>query len=210
MIAADIVNGHSTATLYEAAQCIEPGLAKVCDPGLRAVWPGARVAARAFTVRGRAGDNLALHNAVLRAPAGCVLVVDLQGGAHGYWGEILAVAAQHRGVTGLVVDGGVRDSHELAELAFPVFARMVTVIGTTKNYPGEFAVPVEVGGVTITPHDVVIGDADAVIAVPTDRLAEVVAKADQRITEERDVVTRLRSGATTVDIYHLDATRRPR
>ena len=76
---ADIVNGHTTATLYEAAQSIEPGLVKVCDPGLRAVWHGARVAARAYTVRGRAGDNLALHDAVLQTPAGCVLVVDLQG-----------------------------------------------------------------------------------------------------------------------------------
>ena len=197
MSAADIVNGHTTAALYEAAQSVEPGLAKVCDPGLRAVWPGARVAARAYTVRGRAGDNLALHHAVLQAPAGCVLVVDLQGGTHGHWGEILAVAAQYRGVTGLVVDGGVRDSRELAELAFPVFARMVTVIGTTKDYPGDFAVPVQVGDVTITPHDAVIADADAVIAVPANRLAEVVAKADQRTAEERDIVASLRCGATT-------------
>ncbi len=116
-----------------------------------------------------------------------MLVVDLQGGTHGHWGEILAVAAQHRGVTGLIVDGGVRDSRELAELAFPVFARMVTVIGTTKNYPGDFAVPVQIGDVTITPHDVVIADADAVIAVPANRLAEVVLKADQRTAEERGI-----------------------
>ena len=166
-----------------------------------------RVAARAYTVRGRAGDNLALHHAVLQAPAGCVLVVDLQGGTHGHWGEILAVTAQYRGVTGLVVDGGVRDSRELAELAFPVFARMVTVIGTTKDYPGDFAVPVQVGDVMITPRDAVIADADAVIAVPANRLAEVVAKADRRTAEERDIVARLRCGATTVDIYRLAAKR---
>ena len=94
----DIARGHSTATLYEAAQSVEPGLARVCDPGLRPVWPGARIASAAFTIAGRAGDNLALHRALLRAPAGSVLVADLQGGAYGHWGEILAVAAQQHAI----------------------------------------------------------------------------------------------------------------
>jgi 4-hydroxy-4-methyl-2-oxoglutarate aldolase len=138
------------------------------------------------------------------------LVADLQGGAHGHWGEILAVAAQHRGITGLVVDGGVRDSEELGELAFPVFARMVTVVGTAKNYRGEFALPVQVGDVTITSRDIVIADADAVVAIPAIRLAEVVAKADQRTADEQNIITRLRLGASTVDIYHLDGMRLPR
>ena len=87
---------------------------------------------------------------------------------------------------------------------------MVAVIGTTKKYPGDFAVPVQVGDVTITPNDVVVGDADSVIAIPMNRVAEVVAKADQRTAEERDIVARLRCGATTVDIYRLDAKRQPR
>lgn len=200
---ADIVNGHSTATLYEAAQSVEPGLARVCDPGLRPVWPGARIAAPAYTVSGRAGDNLALHRALLRAPAGSVLVADVQGGSYGHWGEILAVAAQQRDITGLVIDGGVRDTRELAELRFPVFARTVTVLGTGKTCAGSLATTVRVGGVSVTPDDVVIADADAVIAIAAHRLVEVVVKADRRAAEERDVIATIRAGASTVDIYRL-------
>ena len=77
--------GHSAATLYEAAK-----LPCACDPGLKAAWPGAKVAGPAFTVRGIGGDNLALHNAVLAAPTGSVLVVDLQGAAYGLGVALLA------------------------------------------------------------------------------------------------------------------------
>jgi regulator of RNase E activity RraA len=70
--------GHSVATLYEAS-----GLPIACDPGLRPAWPGARLAGPAYTVRGVGGDNLALHNAVVTAPPGHVLVVDVQGATQG-------------------------------------------------------------------------------------------------------------------------------
>ena len=60
---------------------------------IKAAWPGAQVAAPAFTVRCTPGDNLAVHVAVAEAPAGRVLVVDV-GIEHelGYWGEVLTTA----------------------------------------------------------------------------------------------------------------------
>lgn|SRR5262245_26141929 len=193
------VGGHGVATLYEASRqnC-------VCDPGLHAAWPGARVAGPAFTIRGVGGDNLALHRAVLAAPAGSVLVADLQGAAHGHWGEILAVAAQHRGITGLVIDGGVRDVDELARIQFPVFARIITVRGTSKDHPGDFNVPVCIGGIVVQPEDVIVGDADGVIALPHNAIDTIVARADERIRDERRIVAALRQGATTIDLYNLD------
>ncbi len=184
--------------LYEASK-----LDCVCDPALRPVWPGARIAGPAFTIRGVGGDNLALHRAVLAAPPGSVLVADLQGAAHGHWGEILAVAAQQRGITGLVIDGGVRDVDELARIRFPVFARIITVRGTSKDHSGQFDVPVHVGGVVVHPGDLVVGDADGVIALPHKGIAEIVARADQRIRDEHRIVDLLRQGATTVELYNL-------
>jgi 4-hydroxy-4-methyl-2-oxoglutarate aldolase len=193
--------GHTTATLHEAAK-----LPCVLDPGIRPMWPGARVAGPAFTVRGLGGDNLALHHAVLSAPAGSVLVADLQGAEHGHWGEILAVAAQVRGIRGLVVDGGVRDSAELAGLGFPVFARSITVLGTVKRFTGDFGVPVHVGGITVHDGDLVVGDADGVVAIPAAVAAEVIARADRRVAAEKGILERIRAGASTVDIYGLQAT----
>ena len=54
------------------------------------------------------GDNLPLHLALEAVSPGDVLVVDGGGSAHGYWGEVLTAAAKHRGIRGLVIDGGVR------------------------------------------------------------------------------------------------------
>ncbi|MFG2551108.1 RraA family protein [Streptomyces sp. NPDC048581] len=195
----DAARGHSTATLYEASA----SAAHVCEPALRAAWPGARVAGPAFTVHGIGGDNLALHRAVAAAPAGSVLVVDLQGARHGHWGEILAVAARQRGILGLVVDGGVRDVAEQAELGFPVFARHVTVVGTGKEHPGRFDAPVRVGDVVVRPGDLVVGDADGVVVVPADAVEETLDRADARVAEELRALDAIRAGVTTLEYYNL-------
>ncbi|MGW1024402.1 RraA family protein [Streptomyces sp. NPDC002577] len=197
----DASRGHSSATLYEASA----SAARACDPALRAAWPGARVAGPAFTVQGIGGDNLALHRAVATAPAGSVLVVDLQGARHGHWGEILAVAAQQRGVAGLVVDGGVRDVAEQAALGFPVFARHITVVGTAKEHPGHLDVPVRVGGVVVRPGDLVVGDADGVVVVPGQAVEETLDRSDARIAAEQQALAAIRAGATTLEYYGLSA-----
>jgi 4-hydroxy-4-methyl-2-oxoglutarate aldolase len=195
----DAARGHSAATLCEAAA----PAGNACEPALRAVWPGARVAGPAFTVQGIGGDNLALHRAVTLAPAGSVLVADVQGAAHGHWGEILAAAAQQQGIAGLVIDGGVRDVAELAALGFPVFARLVTVVGTGKEHPGQFDVPVRIGGVVVRPGDLLVGDADGVIAIPAQDLEQTLERADARMAAERHALEAIRAGATTLDYYEL-------
>jgi 4-hydroxy-4-methyl-2-oxoglutarate aldolase len=191
--------GHAVATLYEAS-----GLPIACDPGLRAAWPGARLAGPAYTARGVGGDNLALHNAVATAPAGHVLVVDVQRAAHGHWGEVLAVAAQVRGLAGLVIDGGVRDVDELARLDFPVFARTVPVLGTTKDHPGELGVAISIGGVTVRTGDLIVGDADGVVVLPHEHIDSIVAGADERAASEARILEQLRAGRTTLELYDLD------
>jgi 4-hydroxy-4-methyl-2-oxoglutarate aldolase len=154
-------------------------------------------------VLGIGGDNLALHRAVNAAPAGSVLVVDVQAAANGHWGEILAVAAGQRGVLGLVIDGGVRDVAEQATLGFPVFARHVTVVGTGKEHPGRFGVPVRVGGVVVRPGDLVVGDADGVVVIPAASVDATLERADARVTAERRALEAIRSGVMTLDYYQL-------
>jgi len=194
----DAARGHSAATLYEASPD-----GHACDPALRPVWPGARLAGPAFTVQGTGGDNLALHQAAATAPPGSVLVADLQAAAHGHWGEILAAAAQHRGIAGVVIDGGVRDVAEQAALGFPVFARQVTVVGTTKKHPGRFGVAVRVGGVVIRPGDLVIGDADGVVVLPAPSVGMTLDRADARVANEQRALESIRGGMTTIEYYHL-------
>jgi 4-hydroxy-4-methyl-2-oxoglutarate aldolase len=196
----DPARGHGTATLFEASN----GAARACDPALRAVWPGARVAGQAFPVQGVGGDNLALHQAVAIAPPGSVLIADLQGAMYGHWGEILAVAAQQRGIRGLVIDGGVRDVAELAALGFPVFARHITMVGTGKKHPGRFDSAIRVGGAVVYAGDLVIGDADGGLVVPAAAAIATLDRADARAAAERQALAAIRAGMTTVEHYGLD------
>ena len=138
--------------------------------------------------------------------AGSVLVVDAGGAQHGHWGEVLAVAAQQRGIVGLLIDGGVRDRDEQGQRGFPVFSRNDSILGTTKSYPGVLGQPVVIGGITVATGDLVVGDTDGVVAVPRLEIDRVLAAADARVAHEQDVFVQLLSGATTVDLYDL---RRP-
>jgi 4-hydroxy-4-methyl-2-oxoglutarate aldolase len=202
--------GHSSATLYEAAasewrrragSIAMPEVA--VDHTIRASWIGAAVAGPAYTVRGSGGDNLALHRAVLAAPPSHVVVADVDGAAHGHWGEILAVAAQQRGILGLVIDGGVRDRDRLRALDFPVFSRHDSIRGTRKDVAGEVGVPIRLGGVPVRTGDLVVGDTDGVVVVPSERVPTVLEEADRRVTHEHDILAALRDGRTTLDLYGL-------
>ena len=174
---------------------------------IRPVWTGASVAAPAYPVRCSPGDNLAVHVAVTRAPAGSVLVVDVGDVPdRGYWGEVLTTGALARGLGGLVIDGGVRDVDALERLGFPVFSRTVALRGAGKTLPGTVGLPVTVAGVEVAPGDWVVGDVDGVVVVPGDRLDEVLAAGRARAAAEDGYFTALRGGSTTVEILGLDAS----
>ena len=199
----DLARGHSSATLSEAS-----GLGIALSAELRTVWPGARLCGPAFTVQGAGGDNLALHHAVPQAPPGSILVADLGGARFGHWGEVLTVAAQHRGLTGLLIDGGVRDAAELEELGFPVFSRNNSILGTRKDFRGVLGRPVKVGGVTVKTGDLIVGDVDGVVALPSADVPRILDRADARVTHEKDLMVRLRQGRSTLELYGLDAAGR--
>ncbi|MFM9694248.1 RraA family protein [Streptomyces europaeiscabiei] len=193
----DPARGHSSATLSEAS-----GLSVALAPEVRSLWAGARLCGPAFTVQGAGGDNLALHHAVLQAPPGSVLVADLGAARFGHWGEILTVAAQHRGIVGLLIDGGVRDAAEIKGLGFPVFSRNNSIAGTRKDFPGVFGRPVNVGGITVHTGDLVIGDVDGVVALPTSDTERILDRADARVAHENELLKRLREGHSTLDLYN--------
>lgn len=179
--------------------------ARLLPPRIRPAWPGATLAAPALPVRCAPGDNLAIHVAVATAPAGHALVVDVGAVAdRGYWGEVLTSAAEARHVTGLVIDGGVRDVDALRAHGFPVFSATVALRGATKQERGSVGLPVEVAGTTVVPGDWVVGDVDGVVIVPGDGLEDVLAAGRARADKEAGFFEALRSGSTTIDLLGLD------
>lgn len=139
------------------------------------------------------------------APAGSILVVDVNGAEFGHWGEVLAVAAQARNLGGLVIDGGVRDSVEMSELRFPVFSRNNSVRGTRKLFRGGIGIDIEIGGVPVRAGDTVVADADGVVVLPAEIAAAIIDHADARVAKEEGIIKRLRAGESTLDLYRLDA-----
>lgn len=177
------------------------------DSRIKAAWPGARLAAPALTVRCAPGDNLAIHVAVTRAPAGHALLVETTGPQDlGYWGEVLTTAAEARGLSGLVIDGGVRDVEALEAHGFPVFSSMVALPGTSKNGPGDVGARVVVGDAGVATGDWVVGDRDGVVVVPAARLDDVLEAGRARADKENAFFAALRQGATTVELLSLDVS----
>nr|WP_246852310.1 4-carboxy-4-hydroxy-2-oxoadipate aldolase/oxaloacetate decarboxylase [Patulibacter sp. SYSU D01012] len=192
-------DGIGAATLYEAA-----GRRGALDPAVRR-RVGVALAGPALPVACAAGDNLAVHRAVAVAAPGEVLVVAGAGVAVGYLGDVLAVAAQARGVAGAVVDGGVRDLREIDELGFGLWARHVAMAGATKRTPGAVGEPVVCGGVLVRRGDWVVADEDGVAVVPRDDVPAVLDAARRRQEAEERMKRELLGGALTLDLLGLRA-----
>ena len=189
---------HGTSTLCEAS-----GLPSALDYTIRPVWPGATIAGAAFPLRCAPGDNLAIHLAVEQANPGDVLVVDGHGYIAGYWGEILTVAAQARGIAGLVIDGGVRDLAALEKRKFPVFARGIAMRAAVKLHAPSVGEPIVIADVAIARGDLIVADADGVVAIPQAQVERTLAGARQRSEKEAAIIRRLQAGETTVQILGL-------
>src|SRR3546814_9203922 len=111
-----------------------------------------KLAGTAFTVEVRPGDNLMIHAAIALAKPGDVLVIDGKGDlSSALMGTIMMTACKKLGLAGIVIDGAARDSLEIIEMDYPVFAAGTNPNGPTKNIGGRVGHPVSVGGDTVNP-----------------------------------------------------------
>ena len=158
----------------------------------------------AVTVETHPADNLMIHRALSTAPAGSVLIVSTgEAYGYGYWGEIMAVAAQARGIAGLVIDGCVRDAEQIEKLNFPVFCRGLSIKGTAKVGHGRINQILKIDSVQIFPNDIVLGDRDGVVIIPKERIQEAIDKSIAREEREQAIMDRLRNGETTLEILGI-------
>ena len=149
------------------------------------VAPGMKLAGPALTVEVRAGDNLMIHAAMAMAKPGDVLVVDGKGDTScALMGALMINACKVLQLGGLVIDGAVRDTDELRELGFPVFAVGANPNGPTKFIPGRINWPISAGGVAVSPGDLVVGDADGVVVVEREKAASLLPLAAKKVADE--------------------------
>jgi 4-hydroxy-4-methyl-2-oxoglutarate aldolase len=189
------------ATVHEAA-----GRVGIVDVPLIRVVPGSRGAGPGRTALCEPGDNTMVHAAVAHARPGDVLVLtSTEPAPVALVGELLATQAQQQGVAGMLVDGAIRDLDELAELGLPIWTRHVRAQGATKGQVGKLDVPVVVGRVEIRPGDLVVLDGDGALALPAERLDEVLPLAVERTERETAMRRRYQDGELSYDRQGLRA-----
>ena len=186
-----------TATLHEAI-----GKQGALPSAIKPIAASMKLCGSAFTIDSMPADNLLLHRAIVQAKVGDVLIAKMSGHYEaGYWGELLTVAAMERGLAGLVIDACVRDADPIEALGFPVFCRGLCIRGTTKYGNGTLNEAIVIGGIVIQPGDVVVGDRDGVVVIPSERAGEAVEKSLARDEKEARTLEQLRAGKTTLEIY---------
>lgn len=136
------------------------------------------------------------------AESGDVIVIDNSGRVdQNCWGEILTYSALQIGVAGVIIDGATRDVDVIKETGFPVYARgIVPLTARGRNVQGDYNCLIQIGGVQVSPGDLVMADANGVVVIPQAKAEEVLAVSLELYQRELDIVERIKSGQSFLEV----------
>ena len=164
--------------LDPAAYCDADKSVRVMSPSLRRINPGKKLLGIARTVR-CSDDFLSIIEALDQSVAGEVLVIDTQGTQRAVVGELFSLEASRRGLSGIVIDGGCRDTETLVGLDLPVYASHTTPVSGTVQRLFETQVPIVCGGAEVNPGEIIFGDLDGVVVLSEDEARTLLDQAQK-------------------------------
>ncbi len=146
------------------------------------------------------------RKAIEDIPPGHVLVMDCRGDASvASAGGILVTRMMKRGAAGLVTDGGLRDSMEIAELPIPAYCQRPSApTNLIKHHATDINVPIGCGGVPVFPGDIIVGDGEGVVVIPAHLAEDVAHDAHEQSIFEDFVTEKVRAGAGIFGLYPPD------
>ena len=169
---------------------------------IKPIYPGLRFAGCALTVKEITGvlgtysnEDFKLGPVIDSAQENDVIAIDNGGHQVSTWGEIASLAAQMRGVKGLIVDGGVRDCDEMKELQFPVFSRhVVATSGKTRVKILSMNTVIKIDGIRVRPGDILVGDGTGIACIPVEVAHKVLQDAQKLNQQDQQAVGEIRQG----------------
>lgn len=172
--------------------------------GLRPVTDGVKMVGPVVTVRTYPGDWAKPVEAIDVAGEGEVIVIDAGSSGPAMWGELATHSSIQKKISGVVVDGAVRDTPEIRQLQFPVWSRLVMpTAGEPKGF-GEINVPIKISGVRIYPGDWAVGDDDGVVIIPKARASELANRAMDVLEKENRLRGEIDRGSTLSQVAYLE------
>ena len=165
--------------------------------------PDGKMVGPALTVKTIDGDWAKPVEAIEMAEPGTVLVIDSGSGYQAIWGELASWSSKKKGLSGVVVDGAVRDVPDILEMGFPAFARnLVPNAGEPKGL-GEIGVDVVVCGQKVSTGDWIIGDRSGVVVIPRRRAVEIANRALDVYEKENRLREEIQRGSTLSEVLYL-------
>jgi 3-hexulose-6-phosphate synthase/6-phospho-3-hexuloisomerase len=172
--------------------------------GVISICGNVKMAGRAVTVHTVAGDWAKPVEAIDVARKNEVIVINNDGAVHiAPWGELATLSCITKGISGVVIDGAVRDVDDIRELKFPIFAKaIVPNAGEPKGF-GEINTEIQCCGQYVRPGDWITGDESGVVVIPAERAYEIARRALEIKKNEERIREEIRRGGTLSELTEL-------
>jgi 3-hexulose-6-phosphate synthase/6-phospho-3-hexuloisomerase len=157
---------------------------------IRPVKLGFHMVGRALTIKTIDGDWAKPIEAIDQAEKNSVLVIDAGAGNTAIWGELATRSAKIKGLSGVVIDGAVRDFDDIIRIDFPIFCRNISSKAGEPKGIGEIGAEITCGCQNVKSGDWIVGDDSGVVIVPQEIAQEIANRAldvkeqENRIREE--------------------------
>jgi regulator of RNase E activity RraA len=175
---------------------------RVMDPAIRPVNPDIKMCGIARTVQCER-DFLSVIKALNDAKENDILVIDGKGGKIALAGELFTAEASRKRLSGIVIDGAFRDTNQVKQLNFPVYARHITPMAGTCRTIFQTQIEVNCGGVCVKPGDIIFGDRDGVVVISEEEISKILDTAESIQQKEELVLEEIKKDNSLLDMLNF-------